>query len=75
MYGAPGTASKTAAGHPQHCFSVILGKIFKILTDFFLADFVLKWTVHIHKIHPSISTVKCSAMMHHGARTYFKCSS
>lgn len=58
MDGAPGIASETAAGYPHHCFSVILGKIFKILSEFFVADFTLKWTVHIHKIPPSISSVK-----------------
>lgn len=38
--------------------SVIFEKVFKTLSDFNLADFALKWTMHTHKIHSRVSAVK-----------------
>lgn len=60
MNDALGNDSTTATWYPSivsHC-QVILEKVFKMLSDFYLADFALKWTMHIHKIHLSVSAVK-----------------
>lgn len=38
--------------------SVTLGKVFKISSDFDLADFALKWTMYVHKIRPSVSALE-----------------
>jgi len=58
MDDAPGIARKTATPTLLPAVGVILGKVFKILSDLNLADFALKWTIHIHKVHLSASAVK-----------------